>query len=246
MQGKQASLFNDYASVFCLLFVLSVFLSSCASSDVDIDSGQQVNKTEDNNPSKGATDLVVVDASNEASIETAYTSNDKSIDVNIVIVNEARSIDFVKSAITAASTLFEKCQITLKATLRTVVLAPDTSINRETQEHLVANYAVLKPALFVVPSTAARDVAFSYLPSLQLDIAGTSWMSNRVSDRCFVWIMVHELGHVMFDHAKHSAGFNNIMSVSCKLKNWGSRKIAPDWTDEQCVELRRSNSVKPI
>lgn len=116
---------------------------------------------------------------------------------------------------------------------------------QKAREHIVAGNDMHKPALFVIPATAEQDVAFSYLPSLNRRVAAASWLTDRVSDRCFVWIMAHELGHVIFDHAEHSCGSNNIMSVACKRKNWGSRRISPDWTDEQCIELRNSMSVAP-
>lgn len=247
MWTQELSFAIKYPLYIC---VLSVSLSSCISHKVDTNPRQQAQQINTQTSGENAEDTVPlnIDSLTKTLSDNpeARQSNDRLLEVEIVVVDEARSINFVKSAITAASMLFEKCQITLKASLRAVVLAPGTSINRETQDHLVANYALQKPALFVVPSTAERDVAFSYLPSLGGGVAGTSWITSRVSDRCFVWIMAHELGHVMFNHAKHSAGFSNIMSVACKQTNWGRRQIAPDWTHEQCIDLRRSNTVKPI
>ena len=222
MSRYQASMFGRSLLRVYLSVVLSALLSSCVSGGANPGSEEQVKQSD----------------------ESVLQPADMLLEVNIHVVNKARSIQFMSAATTAVSALFEKCQITLLTTVRSAALAPDTPINRKTRDRLVAKYAPVKPALFVIPSTAELDVAFSYLPSLNAGVAGTSWLTDRVSDRCFVWIMAHELGHVIFDHAKHSAGFSNIMSAVCKQKNWGSRQIAPDWTDEQCVELRGSNAVR--
>ncbi len=216
----------------CVLLVLSLLLSSCASNSADLDTVQQIQKAQESNAGDVAADPVLND------------SSDKLLEVKVFVVDDARSLSFVSTAVTAVEALFRKCQITLSATISSIELAPDTSIDEEARDHIVAQYGVHKPALFVIPATAEQDVAFSYLPSLIRGVAATSWLTERVSDRCFVWIMAHELGHVIFDHAKHSSGSSNIMSVACKQKNWGSRRISPDWTDEQCIELRDSKSIR--
>ena len=182
----------------------------------------------------------------QATNTIAQDPAEKKLDVKIFVVNQARSIEFLKTAITAASSLFEKCQITLKARISSITIAEEASIDEKTRNQVAVQYSQYKPAVFVIPATAEQDVAFSYLPSLNRGVAATSWVTDRVSDRCFVWIMVHELGHIMFDHPKHSAGSNNIMSVACKQTNWGSRRIAPDWTDQQCHDLRQSDAVNAI
>ena len=252
MMCKKESVFNVYITCISLLFALSVLLTSCVSSKPEFNQIQPVQKANEGSSDELGANLTVTENDKLASTfprgGSSVTQNyiAKVLKVKIFVVNQARNIDFVKTAVRAANSLFEKCQITLNATIDSIALAPDTSIDREARDQIVAQYGRQKPALFVIPATAERDVAFTYLPSLDSGVAATSWLTDRVSDRCFVWIMVHELGHVILDHRGHNAGFNNIMSVACKHKNWGSRRIAPDWTDEQCVELRHSNAVTSI
>lgn len=227
-------------------------LSSCASNEAEVNPIKSVQGTDEASLNAIAADSNVIAKDKLAgslkpdASSVVQNSMGRLLEVNIFNVNQARPSHFVKTAVAAANALFAKCQISLKATIESIAIAPNTSVNRAAQDKLVAQYGFHKPALFLVSATAERDVAFSYLPSLNSSVAATSWLTDRVSDRCFVWIMVHELGHVMFDHARHSPGTNNIMSVACKQQNWGRRRIAPDWTDEQCIELRQSKAVSSI
>ena len=173
----------------------------------------------------------------ERSTETDYFPD---LSVDVFIVGEARSVSLVQAAIKNVAKIYEKCLIGLRATLSELPAATDLVVSKEQRYTLAEKQLVTVPSVFVVFDTSEVEVAYAYLPSQRSEVSGTAWLTNRISDACFSWIMAHEIGHIVMDSAVHNAGPKNVMNNNCKSNNWTRNQLDPGWTPIQCKALRES------
>lgn len=168
---------------------------------------------------------------------TAPGENLPPMDVNII--GDARSEAFVEAAMVEVADIYRQCglsistQVNLKSEEPTAEL-PQDKLNSPSQQH--ERYP---PTVYVIESTLEGDVAFSYLPSINLDVSGTAWITNRVSDACFAWVVAHEIGHIALDSSVHHPDKRNVMNRFCSgNSNFNRSRALPRWDAQQCTDLR--------
>ena len=163
-----------------------------------------------------------------------------SLNVDVVIVNEARESALLREVMSEVNDIYQQCRITTTFDTQNTALASEQSIDNEIRTTMAQQFKNTSPTIFFVQRTAEEDVAYAHLPSLNLPVASTIWITERVNERCLAWITAHEIGHVLLDSGKHSGGRVNVMSTGCTLNNWNSGTSAPIWTTEQCAALHLS------
>lgn len=168
-----------------------------------------------------------------------------SLKVNVGIIRDARESSLLNEVWTGVNDIYQQCDISVSFDTQTTGFEVERIIDRENRIQLSKKYKNESPTVFFVPNTAEVDVAFSYLPSYDSPLASTFWITDRVSERCLVWITAHELGHVLLDSAKHSNVSINVMSKHCKVGNWNNQLAKPKWNAEQCSALRISSFFVP-
>jgi len=179
------------------------------------------------------TNSVSTDNSNDLT-ETA------SITVDVINVNEARESDLLREVMSEVNDIYQQCRITMTFNTQNTALASEQSIDSEIRSTMAQQFKKTSPTIFFVQRTIEEDVAYAHLPSLNLPVASTIWITDRVNEGCLAWITAHEIGHVLLDSGKHSSGRVNVMSTGCTLNNWNSGTSAPIWTTEQCSALHLS------
>ena len=172
------------------------------------------------------------------------TTKAGSLQVEAVIVNEARDKTLLNEVMSDVNDIYRQCGIEVKFDTKTGKLAAEQAIDSETRSNLAQQYKNVSPTMFFVPGTAEEDVAFAHLPSLNSPAASTIWITGRVNEGCLAWITAHEIGHVLLNSGKHSNGTGNVMSNGCTLSNWNNGAASPVWTTEQCSALHQSPSLK--
>jgi len=172
------------------------------------------------------------------------TQKNAGLQVEVVIAGDAREEKFVEEAMSKVADIYAQCDTALSTTLHYEPEELSNGINTTQRYELTRKYTpadtiIRQPTVFVVNSTAERDVAFSYLPSLARDISGTAWITDRVSEQCFAWIVAHEIGHVILDNGKHHPRKRNVMNARCSSRsNYNRSRSLPTWTDEQCSVIQ--------
>lgn len=174
---------------------------------------------------------------------SGFMDDSGSLPVDITILGEVRPREFVDDAMRSVSQMYQQCGIPVKATVNEVSVETAQDIDVAGRYRLTHEYASDKPGVFIVESTAERDVAFSYLPSLQRDVSGTAWITNRVSDACFAWIIAHEIGHLVLNDATHHPQRDNIMNAQCSQGSFNTSSALPRWTPRQCELIRSAGTL---
>ena len=173
-----------------------------------------------------------------------FLDDSGSLPVDVTILGEVRPREFVDDAMRSVSQMYQQCGIPVKATVNEVSVETAQDIDVAGRYRLTHEYASDKPGVFIVESTAERDVAFSYLPSLQRDVSGTAWITNRVSDACFAWIIAHEIGHLVLNDATHHPQRDNIMNAQCSQgSNFNTSSALPRWTLRQCELIHSAGTL---
>lgn len=175
--------------------------------------------------------------------ETIGFANDgvSELLLDIHIIGNARTTQFVENAMTDVATIYEQCEIPLISRVENLPDKHSEDIDLEQLYSLSNEYTARQPTVYIIDSTAERDVAFSYLPSIQRDVSGTAWISNRVSEQCFAWIVAHEIGHILLDDARHHQATQNVMNARCSSNNNFNRtKSLPFWSEQQCRLLKEA------
>lgn len=169
-----------------------------------------------------------------------YLDESGSLSVEVTILGKVRTREFVDNAMQGVSQMYQQCGIPVVATVNEAAAEAADDIDVAERYRLTRQYAIDKPGVFIVDSTAEHDVAFSYLPSLHRDVSGTAWITNRVSESCFAWIVAHEIGHLVLNDGTHHPQTDNIMNAWCSQgNNFNTTSALPGWTPNQC-ELMRS------
>lgn len=167
-----------------------------------------------------------------------HPSGSLVIDVNIV--GNARSESFVRAAMEQVSEIYQQCELSLAAEVKTWPEESSTELPLEQIYQLTRQYKQHAPTVFVIESTLENDVAFSYLPSLNRDVSGTAWISDRVSDSCFSWLVAHEIGHIALNSSEHHPSRRNVMNRFCsKNNNFNRSEFLPSWDKQQCALIRQ-------
>ncbi len=170
----------------------------------------------------------------------AMVTADAKLPVTMVIVGEARDQPFFNEQMQQVSELYQQCGIDLQTTVRELPNEIPKAINVADRYRLTTQYAASKPTVFVIESNAERDVAFSYLPSINRDISGTAWVTNRVSEPCFAWVVAHEIGHLVLNDATHHPNPGNIMNARCSAgNNFNRSTLVPQWSNQQCALMNQ-------
>lgn len=169
-----------------------------------------------------------------------------SLPVEVHIIGQAREVKFVEDAMGTVAEMYQQCNVPLKTTIHNLEEVPTQDVDVQQRYQLTHNYSVRKPSVFIIESSAERDVGFSYLPSLKRDVSGTAWITERVSDACFAWIIAHEIGHIVLNDGNHHPRTNNIMNARCSAgSNYNSTAALPRWSDRQCELMQATpNRVK--
>jgi len=172
-----------------------------------------------------------------------------TLPVNVTIVGNARDRQFVSGAMDDVAEIYAQCNISLNLKVNEAEDKNAIDINVSERYALTSRYARTDtqtrvwPSVFIVNSTAERDVAFSYLPSLERDVAGTAWISDRASEACFAWIVAHEMGHIILDSGVHHTDTRNVMNARCSNNNNFNRSSTPPhWSDTQCAVMRANTT----
>lgn len=160
------------------------------------------------------------------------------IDIDVHIVGGARNANFVRSNLSDVVDIYQQCDVRLDARINELPDQESSDIALATLYALTHEHAQRRPAVFLIDSTDDRELAFSYLPSFHRDVAATAWISNRVSDACFAWVLAHEIGHIVLDDATHHPSRSNVMHRSCSSGNVGRSEALPRWSEAQCQVLR--------
>lgn len=222
------TVFSTLCQSFFPLIAVALLLNGCVNTGVDEDGAEESNQ--------------------RSPIRPDITNKERptaSLKVNVGIIHEARELDLINEVWSSVNDIYRQCDIAVSVDTQNVELAATRVIDRETRIQLSEDNKNASPTVFYVPSTNEADIAFAYLPSYDSPLASTSWISNRVSERCLAWITAHELGHVLLNSGSHSNGSFNVMSRGCKLGNWNNQEANPKWSAEQCSALRGSPFINP-
>jgi len=179
--------------------------------------------------------------SNASSINgfTHFLDETGSLPIEIHIVGKARDIEFVEDAMGSVAQMYRQCDIPIKAKVHNLEEIPPQDVDVHERYRLTEEYSVRKPSVFIIESSAERSVGFSYIPKLQRDVSGTAWITDRVSDSCFAWIIAHEIGHIVLNNGGHHPQTSNIMNARCSASSNYNRRIGlPRWTENQCEIMR--------
>ena len=161
-----------------------------------------------------------------------------SLPVSVNIMGDVRSESFVKTAMTKVTDIYQQCGLSLSIEVNSRPEESTTDLSEGMLNFYGRQHASYPPTVYVVESTLERDVAFSYLPSLNRDISGTAWITNRVSDACFAWVVAHEIGHIALDSSAHHPDKRNVMNRFCSgNSNFNRRTALPRWDEQQCAVL---------
>ena len=159
--------------------------------------------------------------------------------INVNIIGNARSESFVKNAMIEVDDIYQQCGLPLSIQVNSEPEEITDDLTEDKLYLLSQKHAPFPPTVYVIGSTQERDVAFSYLPSIKRDVSGTAWITDRVSDACFSWVVAHEIGHVALDSGVHHPDRRNVMHRFCSGNNNFNRSTSlPRWDDQQCSVLR--------
>ena len=216
----------------CLLFI--ALLAACTSSTTSV---PQIDDSHNR----------ALPTSTQEFNDTVNLNNQKvrQLDVDLTVLGDARDRSRIDQGVAQAKVIFSQCRIALKVNTTTLPDTVTSDITSRQRYELTRSHVDRKPAIFIVNSTVERDVAYSYLPSIQREVSGTAWLTNRVSDRCLGWIMAHEVGHILMDNSIHHSDRNNVMNAQCSVNNYSAASTLPRWTEDQCSLMVRqlSNSA---
>lgn len=213
------------------LIVVLLCVAGCAST------------SEESNPSSPYGPATAIDTIAE-SPQPARTDTQASsiavLDVEARVLGEARQEALVQASIEPIRSIYRQCDIDIQLTVN--VQATTNSLNlSEMDIQQLSKHNNDQPVVNIIHSTDQQDVAFSYLPSQQIDSSSTAWITNRVSNACLSWIVAHEIAHIVFDHPLHVYQSNNVMNPSCSAgSNYNRKSSQPKFTEQQCVELRKN------
>ena len=201
----------------------------------------------DSKPSSSENYEATIVGTNADTVTDEYTNTDVNsnsntsipvLEIESRILGEARSPKFVAASITPIQAIYEQCGIDVQFTVKNLPIQKTADLTEDDLLRLSINNSD-QPVVNVIQSTDRGDVAFSYLPSLQSAASSTAWITNRVSDDCFSWIVAHEIAHIVFNHPNHVFQRNNVMNPQCSAgSNYNRTNSAPRFTALQCRELR--------
>ena len=158
--------------------------------------------------------------------------------VSVNIMGDVRKESFVKTSMTKVVDIYQQCGLPLSIQVNLRPEESATDMSEDKLKFLGQQHAAYPPTVYVIESTLERDVAFSYLPSLNRDVSGTAWITDRVSDACFAWVVAHEIGHIALDSSAHHPDKRNVMNRFCSGNNNFNRSTAlPRWDEQQCAVL---------
>ena len=180
-------------------------------------------------------DNVAVDSSQRDSVSIRVDPSP----INVNIIGNARSESFVKNAMIEVADVYQQCGLPLSIQVNSEPEEITDDLPEDKLYFLSQKHAPFPPTVYVIGSTLERDVAFSYLPSIKRDVSGTAWITDRVSDACFAWVVAHEIGHIALDSSLHHPDRRNVMHRFCSANNNFNRSTSlPRWDDRQCSVLR--------
>ncbi len=179
------------------------------------------------------------DSSIDSSRTDSVSNRVESSPLHVNIIGNSRNESFVNKAMIEVADIYQQCDLRLSFQVNSKTEEITTDLPEDKLYLLSQEHAPYPPTVYVIESTLERDVAFSYLPSLKRDVSGTAWITDRVSDACFAWVVAHEIGHIALDNSAHHPNKRNVMHRFCSVNNNFNRSTSlPSWDDQQCSVLR--------
>ena len=146
----------------------------------------------------------------------------------------------IENAIKQARMIFDQCRVVVD--VRAIYwLKTAVEFDRLQETHQAEILSVLphyRPVIGFIKDSRDNDVAYSYLQSAPVPSRGTAWITRAGDPGCVGTIVAHELGHILLDTARHSAGGGNLMSYTCVHSNIARFPAGNNLDEAQCDRLR--------